>query len=122
MTRPGSSGPSADPGDDEAAVAPHLQRCRLGRQRGGPTDGQCVAPGREAGRLPGGIDAAHLHRQGGETGGAQHHNDHQGRNSQGGLNRAEPTASAVTDYPRVLKARPMMLVSAPTIESPVTTL
>ena len=69
--------------------------------------------------LAGRIDATHLHRHRGDTGQAQHDHHHQCRDRQSGLDGAEP---GVTGYTLVLSARLMMLVSAPTIESPVTTL
>lgn len=113
---------SANPGDDEATIAPHLQHRGLRRQRRGPTGGQRVTPGRKARHLPGGVDAPDLHRHGCDAGRTQHQNNDQRCNGQGRLDRTEPAACVVMNYPRVLNARPMMLVRAPTIESPVTTL
>ena len=110
-------GASTDPGDDVTAFPPQLQHRGPGCQRRRPTGGQCVVAGGQPRRLSGGVDASDLHGQGGDSGRAQNQNGHQGRDGQSGLDRAETTG-----YTRVFSARPMMLVSAPTIESPVTTL
>lgn len=55
--------PNADPRDDPAAVAPHLDRGPVRSGATGRVDGgTVVAAGREPGRFPGRIDAAHLRR------------------------------------------------------------
>jgi len=112
--------PFADPGHDETALLPHLDprptRCdgtsRAGRREVISARGQ---PRRFTGR----IDAAHLHRHRGDAPDAQQQNRYQRGEGQRGLDRAEP---AIAGYALVLSARLMMLVKAPTIESPVTTL
>ena len=77
-----------------------------------------VAARREPGRLPGGIDAPHLHRHRGEPGDAQRQNRHQRGDGEG---RLDSGSAAITGQTLVLSARLMMFVSALTIESPVTT-
>ena len=77
-----------------------------------------VAARREAGCLPGGIDASHLHRHRGESGDTEHQNDDQRGD---GERRLDGGSTAVTGQTLVFSARLMMLVSAVTIESPVTT-
>lgn len=77
-----------------------------------------VAARRETGRLPGGIDAPHLHRHRGEPGDAQHQDGDQCRDSE---RRLGGRTASVIDQTLVFSARLMMFVSALTIESPVTT-
>lgn len=108
--------PAADPGDDVASVPPQFDRGSRGGEvsrRRGP-----VAPGRQPGRLTRGVDALHLEGDGDDAGQAEYEHRDQAGDGQGGLHRGE---SAIA-YTRVVSARLMMLVSAPTIESPVTTL
>jgi len=55
--------PNADPRDDPPAVAPHLDRGPVRSGATGRVDGgTVVAAGREPGRFPGRVDAAHLRR------------------------------------------------------------
>ena len=116
----GAAGVRGLPRHHESAVAPQAHR-RAPRRHcaGGGLRRTGVAARGQARGLAGRIDATHLHRHRGDTGQAQHDHHHQCRDRQRGLDRAEP---GVTGYTLVLSARLMMLVSAPTIESPVTTL
>lgn len=112
--------PATDPGHDEPAVT--VERHRRTRRRhpiGGSLRRVGVSPCGQARSLAGGVDAAHPHRHGRDSGEAEHDHRHQRSNGQRGFDGAE---AAVTDQTLVLSARLMMLVSAPTIESPVTTL
>lgn len=84
----------------------------------GGRGGAFVAAGRQPGGLAGGVDATNLHRHRGDTGHAQHQHHNQGGDAQCRLDRAGTGTSGQT---LVLSARPMMLVSAETMESPVTT-
>lgn len=81
--------------------------------------GRAVTPGREPGDFPGRIDATHLQRNRRDAGRAQQENHDQCGDRERCFDRAEPGRTAQT---RVVSARLMMFVSAPTIESPVTTL
>ena len=65
-----------------------------------------------------GIDTPHLHRQRGETSRTQHQNDDQGGDGERRLNSGR---AAIVGQTLVFSARLMMLVSAATMESPVTT-
>ncbi len=59
--------PDADPRDDPPAVSPHLDRGPVGSGATGRIDGgTVVAAGREPGRFPGRVDAAHLRRDRGQ--------------------------------------------------------
>ena len=73
---------------------------------------------RESGRLPGGVDAPHLHRDRGERGQTQHQNHHQRGD---GERRLDGGSATITGQTLVFSARLMMFVRAVTIESPVTT-
>ena len=73
---------------------------------------------RKTGRLPGGIDAAHLHRHRGEPCDTHHQDGDQRRD---GERRLDGRTASVIDQTSVFSARLMMFVSALTIESPVTT-
>jgi hypothetical protein len=77
-----------------------------------------VAAGSQPGRLTRGVDTTHLHRHRGDTGQAQHQHHDQRGDRQCRFNGAR---AGTIRYTLVLSARPMMLVSAETIESPVTT-
>ena len=106
-------------GHNEVAVSTDLDPRPRGRDAASGVDRQTVvAPRRQPGGFTGGVDTAHLHRHRGEPGQAQHQHHNQRGDRQRGLNGARtPTAG----YTLVLSARPMMLVSADTMESPVTT-
>lgn len=80
--------------------------------------GPVIAARRETGRLAPGIDTPHLHRQRGETSRTQHQNDDQGGDGERRLNSGR---AAIVGQTLVFSARLMMLVSAATMESPVTT-
>ena len=108
-----------DGGNQELTFATHVHACPGGCDAvSGDDRGALVAAGGQPGGLPGGIDAAHLHRHRADTGEAQHQHDDQRGDAQCGLDGAGARTSGQT---LVLSARPMMLVSADTIESPVTT-
>jgi hypothetical protein len=77
-----------------------------------------VATRRKAGRFPGGVDTPDLHPRRGDPNHAQHHDRHQCGD---GECRLDGGGAAITGQTFVLSARLMMLVSAVTIESPVTT-
>jgi hypothetical protein len=70
-------GVAADRRDDETAITPQLQR-RAGRpdSAGRGNCARLVAAGRQPRRLPGGVDAAHLHCHRGESADTndEHHN------------------------------------------------
>ena len=110
---------SGDGRNNEPAFPTEVE---LGTGRRDVLRGLCSAPvitaRREAGRLPGRIDAPRLHGQGGEPGRAQHQNDHQRGD---GESRLDGGGAAITGQTLVFSARLMMFVSAETIESPVTT-
>ena len=78
-----------------------------------------MAAGRQPSDLSGGVDTAHLHREGGRTGKAEQRHGDEACDGQRGFDGADAT---VTGQTLVVRARLMMLVSAPMIESPVTTL
>ncbi len=110
---------AADPRDDQFTVPPEIDRCAL---RGDPAGHlgrrAAVTARRQACRLTRGVDAPHLRpdgRQAGDTH-AEHH--HHRRDRERRLDRG---ATEIITQTLVLSARLMMLVSAPTIESPVTT-
>lgn len=108
-----------DGGDQEVAVAVQVDPGAGGSEpdRGGHR-GAFVAAGGQPGGLAGGVDAAHLHRDSADTGQAQHQHDDERGDAQRRLNGAR---AGTAGYTLVLSARPMMLVSADTMESPVTT-
>lgn len=78
-----------------------------------------MAAGSQSSDLASGVDTAHLHREGGRTGEAEQRHGDEARDGQCGFDGADAT---VTGQTLVVRARLMMLVSAPMIESPVTTL
>jgi hypothetical protein len=84
----------------------------------GPHRMALVAARRQTGRLPGSVDAPHLHRHRGEPGHAEHQNDHQRGDGEG---RLDGGGAAIIGQTLVFNARLMTFVSAVTIESPVTT-
>jgi hypothetical protein len=84
----------------------------------GPQRRPVIAAGSETGRLTPGIDTPHLHRQRGETSRAQHQDDNQGGDGERCLDSGR---AAIAGQTLVFSARLMMLVSAVTTESPVTT-
>lgn len=109
----------ADPGLHEVTDAAVLHRrawrghracCGIGAGR--------VAAGGQSGGLPGGVDAADLGGDGSDSAEATQQHHHQCGDGQGRLDRARTGIA----YTLVFSARLMMLVNAPTIESPVTTL
>lgn len=77
-----------------------------------------VAAGRKAGRFPRGVDTPNLHRHGGKSSHTQQQNHHQ---SGDGERCLDGGGAAISGQTLVLSARLMMLVSAVTMESPVTT-
>jgi hypothetical protein len=113
-------GPAGDRRNDKAAVAAQLQRrSRRPDSAGRDPRSLLVTARREPCRLSGRVDAADLHRDRGEATGAQNQHHDQRSDGQGRLDGGK---AAVTGQTFVLSARLMMLVNAPTIESPVTTL
>lgn len=105
--------------DQEVALPAHLNQGPTGRNAPSRVDRRAVVTASgQAGGLAGRVDAAHLHRHRGDTGQAQDQHHHQGGDGQRRLNRARPGTAG---YVLVLSARPMTLVSADTMESPVTT-
>ncbi len=106
----------ADPRHHVPAAAAEFHR---GTRRRQSADCCAAAAGRQAGDLASRVDASHLHRQRSRPGEAEQHDGDQTRNGQSTLDRAE---AGITGQTLVVSARLMMLVSAPTIESPVTTL
>ena len=110
--------PSADPGHDSVTVAPEFNRSPGHSQSPGGGRGGLVSAGGEPGRLTGCVHTPHLQSDRADSGGTQHQYRHHAGDGQCGLHRAE----AAIVQTRVDSARLMMLVSAPTIESPVTTL
>lgn len=107
----------ADPGHDERTVAPQRHHRTPGAD---PFDGRgpIGAARGQSRRLPRRVDTAHLHAQRGEAGRTEHQNRHQCGDRERGLDRDRPVIGAQT---LVLSARVMMLDSAVTMESPVTT-
>lgn len=109
----------ADPRHHEAAVTAQLQHrparprpVRRLRRR------SRITPGRQSRCLARGVHAPHLHADRGESADAQHQ-DHRERRD--GERRLHRDGTRVTRQTFVFNARVMMLVSALTIESPVTT-
>jgi len=80
--------------------------------------GPVIAARRKTCRLTRGIDTPNLHRQRCETGRAPHQNDDQRGDRERSLNSGR---AAIVGQTLVFSARLMMLVSAVTMESPVTT-
>ena len=117
---PGQKGRTiGDPRNDVTPTAAQFH-CGTGRsQTAGDTDSQTVAAGGQSGDLTSRINTAHLHRQSRCAGEAEHRDADQTRDGQRSLHRAEP---GITCQTLVVSARLMMLVNAPTMESPVTTL
>jgi hypothetical protein len=107
-------------GDDEVTVPAYLNPRPDGRDAASGVDRRAfVAARRQPGGLAGGVDTAHLHRDRGDPGQAQHqHHDQRGDRQR----RLDGARAGTAGYTLVLSARPMMLVSADTMESPVTTL
>lgn len=105
-----------DSSHDETATAAQFQRRARWRQSGG---GGSVTAGRQACGFAGGVDTPHLYRQGRCSGEAEQRDGDQTGDGQRRFDCAEAT---IGGYTLVVSARLMMLVSAPTIESPVTTL
>lgn len=108
-----------NPRNDITSAVAQFHRSTGGSQATGDTDGHAVAAGGQPGDLASRVDTTHLHRQRRSTGQAEQQNADQTRDGQRGLDRAEP---GITGQTLVVSARLMMLVNAPTIESPVTTL
>lgn len=80
--------------DDEFTIPVHLHQRAVGRDTArGVHRHPVVAAGGQPRRLPGRIDAAHLHHHGGDTGQAQHQYHHQGGDAQRRLDRAGTGAS-----------------------------
>ena len=105
--------------DIEVAVPAYLDPRPAGRNAASSVDRRAVvAAGGQAGSLAGGVDAAHLCRQGDDTGQAQHQHHDQRGDRQCRFNSAR---TLTPRYTLVLSARLMMLVNADTTESPVTT-
>jgi hypothetical protein len=78
-----------DCGREEIAVPTHLNPRTGGRDAArGINRGTFVAARRQPGRLAGGVDTSHLHRQRGDTGQAEHQHHHQRRDRQCRLNGA----------------------------------
>ncbi len=77
-----------------------------------------IPAGGEPCRLPCGIDTPDLQHRGIEPGQADHQNRYQRGDREGGL---DGDGTGVTAQTLVFSARVMMLDSAPTMESPVTT-
>ncbi len=73
---------------------------------------------RKTRRFPGCIDAPHLHRHGGKPRNAPHQDHHKGGDGERCLDGG---AAVIGGQTLVFRARLMMLVSAVTMESPVTT-
>jgi hypothetical protein len=115
------------PGDD-AAVASTYVEAGSGRADGARRlrRGAVVSPRREPRGLTRRVDAPHLHGHRGEPGKTQHQHHDQRRHRERGLDG--DTARLIVErctpgryQTLVFSARVMMLVSALTIESPVTT-
>ena len=77
-----------------------------------------VTTGGKSRCFAGGVDASNLHPRGRDPNHTKHHDRHQSGDRECGLDGG---STAVTGQTLVLSARLMMLVSAVTIESPVTT-
>ena len=77
-----------------------------------------VTPRRQPRSLARRVHTSHLHRHGGEPRKAQHQDHDDRRHRERGLDR---DAARIVSQTLVFNARVMMLVSALTIESPVTT-
>ena len=105
--------------DPRHDVAPTVAQFHRSPGRCETARGRRVAAGRQPSDLSGGVDTTHLHRQGGRTGKAEQRHGDEARDGQSGFDGAD---AAVTGQTLVVRARLMMLVSAPMIESPVTTL
>lgn len=115
-------GPHGDRGDDDGAVTAQLHLRPTGRDAPGHVDCRAlVTAGRQPGCFAGGIHTAHLHRHRADTGQAQDQHGNQSRNPQRRFDGARAGIRGETRYALVFNARAMMLVSAETIESPVTT-
>jgi hypothetical protein len=111
-----------DGGDDDGAVAAQLHLRPTRRDAPGHVDCRpLVTAGGQPGRFAGGIDTAHLHRHRADTGQAQDEHENQSGNPQRRFDGARAGIRGETGYALVFSARAMMLVSAETIESPVTT-
>ena len=112
-----------DRGDHKVAVPPHLDQRTAGRDAAGGVDGRPVVTARgQSSGLAGGVDTAHLHRHRGDTRQAQHQHHDQRGDAQRRLDGARAgTPTGIISYTLVVSARPMMWVSADTMESPVTT-
>ena len=112
-----------DGGHEKIAVPMHLNPRPNGRDAARGVDRRTfVAARSQSGRLAGGVDTAHLHRHRGDTGQAQHQHHDQRRDAQCRLDGARAgTPTDIASYTLVLSARPIMWVSADTMESPVTT-
>lgn len=105
--------------DDEFAVATHPQhRAAGGAGAYRPGRSLVVAPSGQPGRFPCRIQTTQLRPDRGEPPGAQHRHDQQGGQGECGF---DGTGADLTGQTLVFSARLMMAVSAPTIESPVTT-
>src|SRR5689334_6477835 len=103
----------------EPAVISQVHMCtERGDVMGGLHRGAVVAPGRKPGGFTGGIDAPDLHPHRGEADHAQQHDRH---NRRDGECRLDGGDAGITGQTLVLSARLMILVSAVTMESPVTT-
>lgn len=115
----------SDTRDHEISLAAHLNR-RVGRPDApSRTDrADLITPGHQPRGLTRGVDTSHLGRHRGDTADRKRENSDQRSNRQRGFDGAEPAIGQfpLTDQTLVASARLMMLVSALTIESPVTTL
>ena len=116
--------PAGNAGDDIPAIRTQFHDRTPGRHDRRCAGRHRVASRGKPGRFPGCIDAPDLHRQRRDTGSAQHQDHHQCGDGKRRLDRAETGFAGGPDnaYTREVSARAMMLVKAPTIESPVTTL
>lgn len=111
----------SDGGDDEVAAPMHLhRRPARGDALGGTDRRRRRVPARhEPCRFPGRIDTARLQRHRGHAGQPHDEDGHQRDDRESRLDRDGPGVR--TGYVAVFRARLMMLVSAFTTESPVTT-
>lgn len=114
-----NGGPSTDSGDDVVAVLPKFDSGTCRGEATADTGCLTIAPCRKPGHFTSRVDAANLQRERREAAETQHHDGKQTCDGEGAFNSAE---AAVAAYTRLVRARLMMLVSAVTIESPVTTL
>ncbi len=106
-------------GHDERAVPCEVQARAGRRDEPHRSAGRVtIAAGGEPGGLAGGVDAADLGADDPDPGQAHHRHHDQRRDRQSSLDRSD---SGIADHTAVFSARVMMFVSAPTIESPVTT-